>query len=232
MKATIKRTFSNRRRVTAAAVAAAALLGTVGATAAFADGSDDGGRDVSSSVRLSENRELDDTAKDLALVKAAKIGESEAASAASKAVPGTVTSAELDDADRDGSVIWEVDVLGKDGKNHDVTVDAGNGEVLRQHVDSDDDTAQDRALVKADRIGQDGATHQALQAVPGTVTSVELDDRDSGSVVWGIDVLGKDRKSHDVTVDAGSGKVLNQHVDHDDHGDNGDGNSDDDGDDS
>ncbi|MEU5735978.1 MULTISPECIES: PepSY domain-containing protein [Streptomyces] len=44
---------------------------------------------------------------------------------------------------RDGSLIWEVDVFGKDHKNHDVTVDAASGKVLNQHVDHDDNDNQD-----------------------------------------------------------------------------------------
>lgn len=40
--------------------------------------------------------------------------------------------------DRNGSLIWEVGILGKEHQSHDVTVDAGNGKVLDQHVDQDD----------------------------------------------------------------------------------------------
>ncbi|WP_234357333.1 PepSY domain-containing protein [Streptomyces sp. NBRC 110028] len=58
-------------------------------------------------------------------------------------MPDTATSAELDTTDRDGSLIWEVDVFGKDHKNHDVTVDAASGKVLNQHVDHDDNDNQD-----------------------------------------------------------------------------------------
>uniref|UniRef100_UPI0011DF9F5B PepSY domain-containing protein n=1 Tax=Streptomyces sp. WAC01526 TaxID=2588709 RepID=UPI0011DF9F5B len=79
------------------------------------------------------------------------------------------------------------------------------------------DAAETQALLKTDNTGHDNATDQALKAVPGTVVSYSLDDNDhNGSTVWEIDVLGKDHKSHDVTIDASSGKVLNQHVDHDD----------------
>ncbi|WP_327703993.1 PepSY domain-containing protein [Streptomyces decoyicus] len=219
MKATAKRTLTPRAVVLATA-AAVALIGGTGAATAFAD---DDGTAPQSSVQLSQNeRHLDDTAKDRAQVKADKISQSEATAKALKAVPGTVTSAELDNADRNGSLIWEVDVLGKDHKNHDVTIDAGNGKVLNKHTDRDDDAAQDaaetQALVKADKTGHEKATDKALKAVPGTVVSYSLDDNDrNGSAVWEVDVLGKDHKSHDVTIDAASGKVLNQHVDQDDN---------------
>ncbi|MEU7488591.1 PepSY domain-containing protein [Streptomyces sp. NPDC042319] len=229
MKATAKRTLTPRAVVLGTA-AAVALIGSTGAVTAFA--SDDAPA-PHSSVKLSQSeRHLDDTAKDRAQVKADKVSQSEATAKALKAVPGTATSAELDTADRNGSLIWEVDVFGKDHKNHDVTIDAGNGKILNKHTDRDDDAAQDaaeaRAQVKADKIGHAEATDKALKAVPGTVTSYSLDDNDrNGSTVWEVDVLGQDHKSHDVTIDAASGKVLNQHVDQDDHDDQGNNGDDD-----
>ncbi|MEU7485057.1 PepSY domain-containing protein [Streptomyces sp. NPDC042319] len=222
MQANAKRKLTPRALVLGTA-AAIALIGGTGAATAFA--SDDAPA-PHSSVKLSQSeRHLDDTAEDSAQVKADKVSQSEATAKALKAVPSTATSAELDTADRNGSLIWEVDVLGKDHKNHDVIIDAGSGKVLNQHTDRDDDAAQDaaeaQAQVKADKIGHTKATDKALKAVPGTVTSYGLDDNDrNGSTVWEVDVLGKDHKSHDVTIDAASGKVLNQHVDQDDHGDN------------
>ncbi|MGY4952754.1 PepSY domain-containing protein [Streptomyces nigrescens] len=234
MKATAKRTLTPRAVVLATA-AAVALIGGTGAATAFAD--DDGGPAPQSSVQLSHNeRHLDDTAKDRAQVKADKISQSQATAKALKAVPGTATSAELDDDDRNGSLVWEVEVFGKDHKSHEVIIDAGSGKVLSQHTDRDDDAAQDaaetQALLKADKTGHDKATDQALKAVPGTVVSYGLDDNAdrNGSTVWEIDVLGKDHKNHDITIDASSGKVLNQHIDHDDH-DNNDNQDDNDSDD-
>ncbi|MFF7651741.1 PepSY domain-containing protein [Streptomyces sp. NPDC007983] len=121
--------------------AAVALIGGTGAAGAFAD---DNGPAPKSSVQLSQGeRQLDDTAQDRTEVKADTVSYNEATAAALKAVPGTATSAELDTADRNGSLIWEVDVFGKDHKNHDVTVDAASGKVLNQHVDHDDNDNQD-----------------------------------------------------------------------------------------
>ncbi|QLH22333.1 PepSY domain-containing protein [Streptomyces sp. Rer75] len=219
MKATAKRTLTPRAVVLGTA-AAIALIGGTGAASAFAD---DDGPAPKSSVQLNQSeRHLDDTAQDRTQVKADKVSYDQATAAALKAVPGTATSAELDTADRNGSLIWEVDVFGKDHKSHDITVDAGNGKVLGQHTDRDDDAAEDaretQALIKGDKTGYGKATDQALNAVPGTVTSFGLDDNDrTGATVYEVDVLGKDHKSHDITVDAASGKVLGQHVDHDDN---------------
>ncbi|MFE7519355.1 PepSY domain-containing protein [Streptomyces halstedii] len=71
-----------------------------------------------------------------------------------------------------------------------------------------------------DRVTLDEAVAAALKAVPGTVTEVELDDDDHGArLVWELDVYGRDAVRHDVTVDAGTGKVLSTRDDddNDDH---------------
>ncbi|WP_407555280.1 PepSY domain-containing protein [Streptomyces sp. Pv4-95] len=230
MKVTVKRTLAPRAVVLATA-AAVALVGGAGAATAFAG---DDGPAPQSSVQLSKGeRGLDDTAKDRVQVQGDEVGQSGATAKALKAVAGTAMSAELDSADRNGSLVWEVGVLGKDHKNHEVIVDAGNGKVLSQHADRDDDAAQGaaeaQALVKGAKVGHGKATAAALKAVPGTVVSYGLDDNDrNGSTVWEVDVLGKDHKSHDVTIDAASGKVLNQHIDQDDHNGQGDNDGDDD----
>ncbi|MFJ8860195.1 PepSY domain-containing protein [Streptomyces sp. NPDC102451] len=67
------------------------------------------------------------------------------------------------------------------------------------------------------RITVDEAVGAALEAVPGTVTEAELDDDDDGRdrTVWELDVYGSDKVWHDVTVDAGSGKVLSDRQDDD-----------------
>ncbi|MFE2292776.1 PepSY domain-containing protein [Streptomyces sp. NPDC059452] len=66
-----------------------------------------------------------------------------AADAALKTAPGRVTSIDLDDDDDDddngrrGNVLrWDVDITGKDGKQHELKVDAKTGKVT---VDLDDD---------------------------------------------------------------------------------------------
>lgn len=62
----------------------------------------------------------------------------EAVGAALRSAPGTVTSIELEDHDgRSGRAVhWEVDVRGKDGKKHELNVDAKTAKVT---VDRSDD---------------------------------------------------------------------------------------------
>lgn len=76
-------------------------------------------------------------------------------------------------------------------------------------VGGDDDRA---APARVPAGAQAGA-----QAVPGTVTEAELDEED-GRLVWELEVYGSDKVWHDVTVDAGSGKVVGSRVDRDEDG--------------
>ncbi|MFJ2557377.1 MULTISPECIES: PepSY domain-containing protein [unclassified Streptomyces] len=76
----------------------------------------------------------DDDADDRAALRAATVDVRRAMSAALASVPGTVTSAELDD-DRGGP--WEVEVRGKDGRTHELNVHAKTATVT---VDRDDDS--------------------------------------------------------------------------------------------
>ncbi|MFJ1992846.1 PepSY domain-containing protein [Streptomyces asiaticus] len=133
----------------------------------------------------------------------------QAADAALKAVPGT-----LDSIDRDHGR-WEADVLGKDGKWHEVTLDA-NGKVIGQRVDPDDNDPEDAAEAKALRNADVSAIEAARKAAPqSTVTSVEFDG--DHSPVWEVETV-KNHKERDLNVDAHSGKVTQTPAD-DDHDD-------------
>ncbi|MEV3926761.1 PepSY domain-containing protein [Actinomadura coerulea] len=59
-----------------------------------------------------------------------------AADAALKAVPGHATSAGFDR--HGGKAVWEVDVTGAGGSEHEVTVDAATGKVVAEEADDDD----------------------------------------------------------------------------------------------
>ncbi|MCX5105810.1 PepSY domain-containing protein [Streptomyces sp. NBC_00264] len=194
-----------KRKFVIAAVTAAVLVGGTAATAvAFAD-DDSHDRETRSSVKSGDT---------------ARTGVAEAVTAAVKAVPGTVTEAELDD--EDGGLVWELDVYGSDKVWHDVTVDAGNGKVLGKHTSDDDgDDDRDRYAPRSAPVSLNAAVDAALKAQSGTVTSVDLDDNDdrSGKALhWEVDVRGKDGKKHELNVDAKSGKVTVDRSD-DDHGD-------------
>ncbi|MER5275541.1 PepSY domain-containing protein [Streptomyces sp. NPDC002809] len=193
-----------KRKIVIAAATAAVLVGGGAATAmAFTD---DGGRAADGGA-------------------AARVTALEAASSAVRAVPGTVTGAELDD--EDGGQVWELDVYGSDKVWHDVTVDAGSGRVLGKHT-SDDNDDRDRHAPRSAPVTLGAAVAAAIEASPGSVTSIELEGR-GGAVHWEVDVRGEDGRAHELNVDAKSAQVTVDRSD-DGHGDD-DGPGDDLGDD-
>ncbi|MGW6741496.1 PepSY domain-containing protein [Streptomyces sp. NPDC055025] len=136
----------------------------------------------------------------------------QAADAALKEVPGTVVSVERDD-DRGGR--WEVDLLGEDNRRHELTV-GGDGTVRSddRHHDDDDDRA-DRAALRGATVDARQAADAALAAVPGSVTSIEIDGDRTGH--WEVDVRGEDGRTHELNVHARTGEVTPDRDD--DHGD-------------
>ncbi|MER6841344.1 PepSY domain-containing protein [Streptomyces platensis] len=229
-----------KRQLIIATAAAAALVagGTVTAVAVSADGSGsarsgapvsagsaahdtaaaDSGtahvQDGRSSIRMQDD---DANGQDRREARAAKVSAPDAAAAALKAVPGTISGLDLD-ADRAG-LVWEADVLGKDGKWHEVTLDAGNARVLNQHVDTDDDDdAQERAALQNART--DAASAARTATSHGTVTSVDLDDDDRGKAVWEVETITKDGKEHKLLVDPQTAKLSAVPAHSDDDNDN------------
>jgi uncharacterized membrane protein YkoI len=65
-----------------------------------------------------------------------KVDEAAAKEAALSAVPGEVKEIELER--EGGATIYEVEVAGKDGKLHEVTVSANDGQVLGQETEGDE----------------------------------------------------------------------------------------------
>jgi uncharacterized membrane protein YkoI len=66
------------------------------------------------------------------------------------------------------------------------------------------------SLHKLANIDEAAAEQAALKAVPGTVHETELETSDNGYLVYDIEIAGDDGKGHEVTVDAGNGKILHQ----------------------
>ncbi|MFJ9620449.1 PepSY domain-containing protein [Streptomyces sp. NPDC101181] len=87
----------------------------------------------------------------------------QAAEAALKTAPGSVTAIDLDtrgddDDSRRGAPHWDVDIAGKDGKQHELHVDAKTGKVTADRdddADDRDDRAEDRDDRDDDRDGDD-----------------------------------------------------------------------------
>ncbi|MEV1089850.1 PepSY domain-containing protein [Streptomyces microflavus] len=92
--------------------------------------------------KVLKTREDDDNDdRDRNAPRSSTVSLKQAADAALKTAPGSITSIDLDDDDDDdgrrGNILrWDVDIAGKDGKHHELHVDAKTGKVT---VDRDDD---------------------------------------------------------------------------------------------
>ncbi|MFE2924794.1 PepSY domain-containing protein [Streptomyces goshikiensis] len=142
-----------------------------------------------------------------------------AAEAAVKHYPGTVVS-----LDKDGAV-WHVDVIGKNGKHAELTVDTRSGKVFTEHADGDDgDNAQEKKQLLAAKVNAQKAVKAALAARPGQVRSVDWDDGDNGGArYWDVEIQPKGGgATRHVHVDATTGKatVSSSDSDADDGNDN------------
>ena len=84
----------------------------------------------------------------------ANIDEAAAEQGALKAVPGTVHETELETSDN-GYLIYDIEIAGDDGKEHEVTVDAGNGKVLHQDLEEEADESDRRGDTETADDGSD-----------------------------------------------------------------------------
>ncbi|MDX3363485.1 PepSY domain-containing protein [Streptomyces sp. ME02-6978.2a] len=139
--------------------------------------------------RHHDGRDDDGREDDSAAASSAKVTAAEAIAAALRHTPGSVVSAELDDA------VWSVEVLSSDDSWRDVRVDPGTGEVrgVRAEHEDAEDLAEARAALKGASTSAEEAARAA--AAKGTVTSVELDERG-----WEAETLTSGGGERDWTV--------------------------------
>jgi uncharacterized membrane protein YkoI len=141
------------RKVLIAAAAAMVLLVSAGVAYATNSSSDanTGREDEEDSYKGSISAP---DQNDSSLQQVAKVDQASAEQAALEAVPGTVHEADLETSDN-GYVVYDIEIAGDDGKNHEVKVDAGNGEIL--HQDLDDEADESDAGETDDAEGSDDA---------------------------------------------------------------------------
>ncbi|MET9776493.1 PepSY domain-containing protein [Streptomyces sp. NPDC006367] len=117
-----------------------------------------------------------------------------------------------------GAPEWEAKVAASDGTVHRVDIDAVSGKVFRTQVDDDqdaDDKKKTADLLKKATQTPQQAVKAATDKTKGTVTHVELGDKDQ-KAVWAVDVVSTDTwDKTTVDVDATNGKILREHVDRD-----------------
>ncbi|MEV7883630.1 PepSY domain-containing protein [Streptomyces sp. NPDC002817] len=217
-----------KRNIVIATLTAAALA-TGGTVAAFAAGDDETAaqRQSSSGTQVvADHDDADDRADDVnddaddrkddaedrTTVADGDVTAAEAIAAALKSVPGTAVSADLDDEDDNGKVVWDVDVLGDGTTWHSITIDPATGKVLGSHTEQEDDTAQVRAALKGTSVTAAEAAKAA--AAKGTVTSVDLDE-DGASQAWDVETRTSGTVDQDWQVDLNSGKVTADRSDDD-----------------
>ncbi|MFE9248290.1 PepSY domain-containing protein [Streptomyces sp. NPDC007088] len=181
-----------KRNIVIATVTAGVLLaggGVAAATLGSDSGGTGGGTPGGTAARTAGQDEHSDAAEHRAEARAAKrLSAPQAIGAALDRVPGRATSAELDDDDRRGALVWEVDVLDRHGVAYHVDVDPATGKALTAHRDRDDDAAAD---AKEDGRALAGTTTSASEAAraaadKGRVVSVDLDD--DGGAHWSVEV--------------------------------------------
>ncbi|MFC5832015.1 PepSY domain-containing protein [Nonomuraea insulae] len=129
----------------------------------------------------------------------------QAARAALGAVPGsTLISIETEENGR----LWEAQVVGKDGTEHQMDVESGkvvSGPTTEE--EDAEDKVKHRDRVAAAKLDYAQAADKIVAAVPeGRITELNL-DREQGKTVWEADVVTPDGTKHEVAVDAATGTV-------------------------
>lgn len=110
---------------------------------------------------------------------------------------------------------WEVQVVTKDGTEHEMDVSEDGSEVIRGPFTEDedgDDKAKHQERVNAASIDYEKAAEKLLAVVKGShITELNL-DTENGATVWEADLLDEKGEKHSVSIDAASGEVVQNHA--------------------
>lgn len=147
---------------------------------------------------------------EVTLAVQSKINLTQAIQIASQQVQGDIVSAEFDD-DKGGQ--YEVEII-NGTTSHEIKINANTGEIIKtkQEVMDAEDTEEHKAFVQA-KIKLNQAMQQANQLIGGQVVSAEFDMK-KGVAVYDIEIA-KDGQMHEVRLDANTGAVLKNKIDHD-----------------
>lgn len=99
---------------------------------------------------------------------------------------------------------WEVKVASESGEDVELLVDASSGEEIGRTPKNLDAEQQKNPATSAT-----DAYDAALEAQPGTLTSLELDMQDNNQLAWEAEIQADDFTEWNVYVDPDSGEVLN-----------------------
>ncbi|MGW6704249.1 PepSY domain-containing protein [Streptomyces sp. NPDC054956] len=135
--------------------------------------------------------------------------------------PGVIAS-----LDKDGPV-WHVNVVGKDGVDTELLVNAASGTVFVENDDENDDDSKENAAIVAAEVTAQQAMKAALAAHPGKVWSVQWDNDDKARY-WDVEIKAGG-KTQNVHVDPSSGKATVSPSDNDNDNDENENENDDNG---
>ncbi|WP_323179337.1 MULTISPECIES: PepSY domain-containing protein [unclassified Streptomyces] len=196
-----------KRNIVIATVAAAALIagGTATSLAVTGDGT------TAPTTRSSGQPGADDRRDDKAVEGTNGAGgkavtAQDAIARALEHTPGTAVGAELDD--ENGAVVWEVEVVGRDGTWHDVRVSPAAGTVLGSRTEHEDDAARVRAALDGTSVSAAEAARAA--AAKGRVTEIDL-DVDRGTPAWKVETLTSNGVEREWRVGLDTARIAADH---------------------
>lgn len=138
------------------------------------------------------------------------IGMKKAKEAALKKVTGIVESIELET--KNNKTYYEVDIDSDKNKEYEVKIDAYTAKVLSVKESFDDDGNDDGKLVNSNSlITEEQAIAIANKQVAGEVIKLKLDS-DDGRYEYELELHTKKGK-FEITIDASTGKILEQEFD-------------------
>ncbi|GAA1335940.1 hypothetical protein GCM10009611_00270 [Arthrobacter roseus] len=110
---------------------------------------------------------------------------------------------------------WEVQVVTKDGTEHEMDVSEDGSEVTRgpfSENEDGDEKAKHQERVNTASIGYEEAAEKLLAVIKGSqITELNLDN-ENGTTVWEADLLDEMGEKHSVSMDAASGDVVRDAV--------------------
>ncbi|WP_313894825.1 PepSY domain-containing protein [Psychrobacillus sp.] len=154
----------------------------------------------------------DDDIKVSAVQSKQLIGMKKAKEVALKKANGVVESVEL--KTKNNKTYYEVDIDANKNKEFEVKIDAYTAKVLSVKESTDDDDDNDRIISSKSIITEDQAIAIAKKQVSGEVIKLKLDS-DDGRYEYELELRTKKGK-FEITIDANTGKILEQEFDDDD----------------
>ena len=152
---------TTRKRVLVASIAGIALIGSGIGTAALASAGDSPSTSTSAATTsggdtvatVGHDGTTTTGGTDSRTSTEPKISGQQAIEIAKDEVSGTVTEVELDEDD--GRLHWEVEIDGKENREHDLDIAANDGTILSHDIDNDRDDDRDDDDGDGDDDGDD-----------------------------------------------------------------------------